>query len=386
MRWQLKIRLSKEPRRMGRRVNMKKLIIFLFSLILCGCSHDMNRREIDEINFIHVMSIDYSEGEYVLSAIYSSSQGADPEKGLAGDEESSEGRGATPFEAFQNLKLKNKKTVSIANTGYFLIGDRAASKGIDVCIDFLSRDETVKMESLLFIVKDMRAVDFINESFEKGQNVHEDLEAVEQKQQELVTRNDNTLVNILNALENDITCGLIPYLVADENSFLLQGYAVFDKLILVDYLDMDTSSGVNFIKNIIRAYPIYLEDNIGLSISYSKSRIKSKLTNNELKVMIDLSFETMVKEVNTDNNIFTEEELNRLTKMQNTYIENIIKKATNYSIHTGRDILQIARLMENQHNKKWSEIEDDWSSMISTIEYEFDIKSQITKSFILGSR
>src|SRR5690606_21747293 len=134
------------------------------------------------------------------------------------------------------------------------------------------------------------------------------------KQQELVTRNDNTLVNILNALENDITCGLIPYLVADENSFLLQGYAVFDKLILVDYLDMDTSSGVNFIKNIIKEYPIYLEDNIGLSISYSKSRIKSKLTNNELKVMIDLSFETMVKEVNTDNNIFTEEELNRLTK------------------------------------------------------------------------
>lgn len=364
---------------------MKRLVVVLFSLVLCGCSHDMNRREIDEINFIHVMGIDYLEGEYVLTAIYSSSQGADPEKGSARDEETSEGRGATPFEAFQNLKLKNKKTVSIANTGYFLLGDRAARKGIDICIDFLSRDETVKMESLIFITRDMKAADFINESIEKGQSVHEDLEAVEQKQQELITRNDNTLVNILNDLQNNITGGLIPYLIAEENSFLLQGYAVFDKLILVDYLDMDTSSGVNFIKNIIRAYPIYLDNNVGLSISYSKSHIKSELSNNKVKVVINLSFETMVKEVNANKDIFTKEELSRLTDMQNTYIVNIMKMATNYSINTGRDILQIARLMQNQHTKKWSKFEDDWSSMVSEIQYEYDVKSQITKSFILGT-
>lgn len=364
---------------------MKKTVIILFSLMLCGCSHDMNRREIDEINFIHVMGIDYSDGEYVLTAIYSFSQGADPEKGSAGDEETSEGRGATPYEAFQNLRLKNKKTVSIANTGYFLIGERAAEKGIDKSIDFLSRDETVKMESLIYITKDTKASDFIADSIEQGQKVHEDLEAVEQKQEELITRNDNTLCNILNDLKSDITGGIIPYLIAENNSFLIQGYAVFDKLTLVDYLDMDTSSGINFIKNIIRAYPIYLENNVGLSISYSKSHIKSKIKNNKVEVIIHLSFETMVKEINTNQDIFTEEILNNLTDMQNAYIINIMKNATNYSIQTGRDILQIARLIENQHTKRWSELENDWSSMISEIQYEFDVKSQITKSFILSS-
>lgn len=82
--------------------NMKKLVLILFAFLLSGCSHDMNRREIDEINFVHVMGIDYSNGEYTLTAIYSSSQGADPEGG-GGDEESSQGRGASPFEAFQDL-------------------------------------------------------------------------------------------------------------------------------------------------------------------------------------------------------------------------------------------------------------------------------------------
>ena len=360
-------------------------IIIIFSLLLCSCSHDMNRREIDEINFIHVMGIDYLEGEYVLTAIYSSSQGADPEKGSVGDEEISEGRGATPFEAFQNLKLKNKKTVSISNTGYFLIGEEAAQGGIGICLDFLSRDETVKMESLIFVIREDDASNFISQSIENGQTVHEDLEAVEQKQQELVTRNDNTLVNILNELENNTTSGILPYLISEENSFLLEGYAVFDKLVLVDYLDMDTSSGINFINNIVRAYPIYLKDKVSLSLSYSKSHLKSELDNNQVKIAIHVSFETMIKEINTDEDVFSVKALKNLTQMQNDYITKIMKKATNYSTSTGRDILQISRLLQNQHMKKWNDLEDDWSSMISEINYEFDVKSQITKSFILST-
>ena len=362
---------------------MKKLIIILFPFLLCSCSHDMNRREIDEINFIHVMGIDYPVGEYLITAVYSDGQGADPEKGSAGEEEISQGRGATPYEAFQNLRLKNKKSVSIANTGYFLIGERAAGHGIKLCVDFLSRDETVKMESLIFITKDVMAKEFITKSIEQGQTVHEDLEAVKQKQHELVTRNDNTLVNILNELENNTTSGLIPYLIAEDNAFLLQGYAVFDKHALVDYLDMETSSGVNFIKNIIRAYPIYLEDWIGLSISYSKSSLKSKLENNQIKVIIHLDFETMVREIKTDEEVFSANALENLTDMQNDYITGILKKATNYSVRTGRDILQIARLVENQHIKRWNDYKEDWNDKISEIQYEFQVNSQITKSFII---
>lgn len=362
----------------------KKLIILIGVIILSGCSHDMNRREIDEINFIHVMGIDYSLGEYVLTAIYSSSKGADSEDGSRGNEEISEGRGSTPYEAYENLKLKNKKSISIANTGYFLIGHRASSHGLDICIDFLSRDETVKMESLIFVIKDISASDFISQSIEQGQTIHEDLEAVEQKQKELITRVDNTLVNILNEMENDLTSVIIPYLIAEENSFLIEGYAVFDKLVLSDYLDMETSSGVNFIKNIVREFPIYLEDDVSLAISYAKSKLKSKIEDNKIKVIIDLDFETMIKEINTKEQIFTAEKLKSLTDMQNDYIIELMKKATDYSIHNGSDILQIARLVENQHLKRWKDYEEDWSEHISEIQYEFDVKSKITKSLILG--
>lgn len=359
------------------------LAIFCF-LFLSGCTHDMNRREIDEINFIHVMGIDYSEGNFIITVVYSSGSGADKEGGGSGKEEVSKGQGVTPYDAYVDLKLKNKKSISIANTGYFIIGERACSKGINTCIDFLSRDETTKMDSLIFVTKGVDAAEFIEDSMEEEQIIHEDLQAVEQKQKELVTRNDNTLINILNEIENEKSSVIIPYLITEEKAFLLKGYAVFDNLVLVDYLDMETSSGVNFFKNIVREFPIYLEDDVFLSILYTRSKVKSELDNKQIKVVINVDFETMVKEVLSDESIFNKKELDRLTIKQNEYIIDIMRKATNYSIVNGRDILQIARLIENQHTSKWSDYEENWEELISEIQYEFVVNSKISKSFIFG--
>lgn len=372
-------------------MKLKRIKALAFLLLLtgffAGCSHDMNRREIDEINFIHVMGIDYKDGEYTVSALYSSEGGADPEEGGGGDggtEEITEGKGKTPYQALEDIRLKNKKTISVANTGYFLIGDEAARKGIKECLDFLSRDETIKMEALIYIVENSSALDFLKQGLENEQTIHEDLEAVKQKQLELVTRNDNTLVNILNDMEQSYSSLLIPYLAAQEKSFLIKGYSVFDQLKLKDYLDLETSAGVNFVKDIIRVYPIYLNQEVGLSLSYSNTKLKSELNGKEVKIFIKVDFETMIKEILGEEKVFTKDALQELTKQQNEYIRNIIKKAVDYSVTSGLDILQIARLVENQHLGKWQELKEGWKDTISEIEYEYTVNSKIAKSFLLS--
>ncbi len=368
----------------------KKSALFMLMIIpfLCnGCSHDMNRKEIDEINFIHVMGIDFADGEYTVSALYSSEGGADPEAGGSGGggkEEITEGKGKTPYQAMEDIRLKNKKTISVANTGYFLIGDEAARNGIEDCLDFLSRDETIKMEALVYIVQNSSATDFLKQGLKDKQTIHEDLEAVEQKQMELVTRNDNTLVNILNDMEQNYSSVLIPYLVSQEKSFLIKGYSVFDQLKLKDYLDLETSSGVNFVKDIIRVYPIHLNNQVGLALSYSNTKLKSELKGKQVKVSIHVDFETMIKEIMGGEQVFTRDALMELTELQNEYIKKIIKKAVDYSVNTGLDILQIARLVENQHVGKWNEFAEGWKDTISEIEYEYTVNSKISKSFLLG--
>jgi spore germination protein KC len=49
------------------------------------------------------------------------------------------------------------------------------------------------------------------------------------------------------------------------------------------------------------------------------------------------------------------------------------------------DILNLARIVENQNVSGWKGIEGDWDTMISNIEYKYQVRSQITKSFILGN-
>lgn len=365
-----------------RRSIMLGMIISFSIFIFSSCSHDMNHREIDEISFVLVMGIDYDGKEYTITTVHSLGigEGVDQPK-----EEITEGSGKTPYEAFQALRLKNKKTTSIANIGYILLGEQAARQGLGDALDYFSREQSIKMESLVYVTKNQKAADFIKEAKDKEQRIHEDLETMEDKQSELVTRNDNTLVNVFNEMFQTNSSVLLPYLLSEDNIFIIRGYAVFDQLKLKDYLDEDTSSGINFVKGIIREYPIYLEDKVGLELSYSSTKKKSKVELSTVTVEIHIDFETMIKEVSRTGNAFTREALEELTEEQNQYVYDIVKRAVDYSKNTGLDIMNIARLVENQHYKQWGELEKTWKDSIATVDYDIIINSKISKSFILGN-
>ncbi len=370
--------------------SMKKigffLLLLLFPLFFSGCTHDMSRKEIDEINMILVLGIDYADGEYTLTGLYNSGGGADPgEGGGSGNEELAEGTGKSAYAALEDLKLKNKKEITLAQTGSFLIGEGAAPRVLDKSIDFLSRDETIKMEALIYVIKESSAADFIQGGMENKQKIYEDMGAIEQKQKELLTRNDNSMVNTLNDMRQTYSCVLIPYLIADETGYVIDGYAVFDDLKLHDYLNRETSDGVNFIRNIMRSYPIYLNDNVGLSVSFTKTKLKAHLEEKQITVTVKVNFETMIKEVASKEDIFKTDTLLKLTDEQNEYIRQIIEKAVNYSISTGLDILNLARVVENQNVKEWKTVKENWPDLISNIKYEYKLESRISKSFTLGN-
>jgi spore germination protein KC len=346
----------------------------------------MNREEIDEIDLVLTLGIDYAEGEYSISALYSTGGGSDSEAGAgSGEEQVAKGKGKTAYEALEDLKQKNKKNITLAQAGSFLIGEEAAKQGIDQALDFLKRDETIKMEALVYIIKGMSANEFIEEGIKNKQTIHEDLEAMEQKQKELLTRSSNTFVNILNDMEQQYSSVLIPYLIGEKAGLLIEGYAVFDELKLVDYLDRDTSDGINFIRNTMRSFPIYLEDEVSLAVSYTNTKLKADLVNNQITITIKVDFESMLKEIITKENIFTQKELLRLTDAQNEYVLDILEKPVDYSKKNGMDILNLARIVENQNVSGWKGIEGSWDQMLTNIEYRYQIRSQITKSFILGN-
>ena len=366
-----------------RGVHMKKLIFLVIPLLLCGCTSDLNRREIDELNIVHVLGVDYADGEYTITVVYNSGGGGGQEN--SGELQTASGSGKTAYQAFEDLKNKNRKSISIAHTGFYLIGDEAARRGIDYCIDFISRDETIKLEAMVFVAKDRKASDFIEQGVENKKLLQEELQAINQKQMESMKRNGNTIVTILNEMDNHLASLLIPYIIYNEEIFLIDGYAVFDQLRLRDYLDSETSSGVNFVKNIVRRYPIFLEDEgISLVMSNTKTNVETFLEQGNVMASIRVDFETQINEVYTREDIFSQTKLSELTEKQNSYLQGIIKKAVDYAQATHLDILQLSRMIENQHPRQWKmSLEEDWPELLGEIEFEYDINSRISKSFII---
>jgi spore germination protein KC len=363
---------------------MKKIFLVLFiSCFMNGCSYDLSRKEIDEINLIQVLGIDFTKDGYLLSALYSTGGGSDSKSPTI--EAVVNGFGKTPYEAYESLKKKSTKSISLAHAAYFLIGEKAAQNGIDDCIDFLSRDETVKMDALFYVTNGTSAQDFVEKGIKNKQSIHNDLAAIKQKQQEQIKRCDNSLVNLLNEMGQTYSSMLIPYLLYRENSFLIVGYAVFDHHRLADYLDQDTSDGIDFVKNSIRRYPIYIDKRVSLLVYHSKSKIDSRLSNGRVAVTIQIDFETMVKEVSTGKNVFRPKQISDLTHQQNQHMKRIIEKAAAYSKSTGYDILQISRMLQNQDTINKNIMDGNWKYMVSNTEYTYEFTSKITKSFILGN-
>jgi hypothetical protein len=75
------------------------------------------------------------------------------------------------------------------------------------------------MEALVYIIKGEEAQEFIEKAMDEKQIIHENLDAMKQKQLKFVTRNENTLVNVLNDMEQKYSSLLIPYLITKEAAF-----------------------------------------------------------------------------------------------------------------------------------------------------------------------
>ena len=362
-------------------MKLRVVICLMFlSCLLCSCSDDINRKEIDEVDIVRIVGVDYLNNQYTLSVLYTENGGTDSTSATA---TIIKAEGKTIFEAYENLKLKNKKSITLAHTNYFLIGDAAARNGLKVCLDFISRDETIKMDSLVNVVKDKTAVGLLEEAREKNLMIYEDLDAISQKQIETITKSDNTIANYLNEMEQDDICLLMPCFVLEENALLSQGLAVFKDAKLCDYLDETTSLGINFINNRIRTCPIYLDQFVGLAIADTNTRISSRFQNGRIVVSIEIKYETNVKEVTTSEDIFDHDTLVELTGKQDYYIQSLMQKAIDYSVTTKRDIFGIKKIIQNQLASQWPTIQLRWYEYFDEIQYEFKIHSKIVKSFVV---
>jgi spore germination protein KC len=357
------------------------ILIILSVVALSGCSQDLNKNEIDKVDLIRVLGVDYAKNEYTLTALYSTGTGAETS---AGNITVIDASGPSLFEAYENLKLKNKKNLSLAHASFFLIGESLAKNGIEPFISYLSRDETIKMNSLVYITKNMKASKVIDEAKKKKIMIQDDLNAMVQKRLERVTRNDNTLLYLLEDINDKVSDTVIPYLVFDKGNLFMQGYTAMNRMKLIGYLDEDTSLGIDFFKNIVRTCPIYLEDEIGLQITSVKTKLKPTLQYDGVLVKVDIDYDSILRNMNLGNTSLSKDEIEDLKKKQNEYIQRLIDQAILVTRTLNVDVIEIGKVIM-QDEVIWDRISQNKDNYLQYINYDYNFESRIARSAVAGT-
>lgn len=138
---------------------MKKVILFIFILILSGC---YNYRELSDLAIVSALSIDKEEDNYIVNAqIINIIEGG--KKGISEAPITvitSEGK--TIFDAIRKLNLKTPKIYFGSNIEYILLSKNVIENNLDEIVDYLSRETKLPLNYLIVTTLNSQPKDILS--------------------------------------------------------------------------------------------------------------------------------------------------------------------------------------------------------------------------------
>lgn len=361
---------------------MKKIIlgigILLFCFTMVGCSKDLNKKEINEIDMIRVLGIDYIDNQYSITALY----GIGGPDSINGDVETIEAKGNTLFETIEGLKKENKKDLSFSYTNFYLIGQGLAEHGIDETVRFLIADETIKINALMYVVKDEDAATILKDAKAEKSMVHEDLKAMVSKRLDSITRNENTILSIFEEIEDGKSSIIMPFFNYADKKLGMSGYAAFRDNKLAAFLDEDTSLGVDLLRGIVKSCPIYLPDGYGLTVHNVKTVLTPTLQSNSVHIKVHLKFDSVLRSISSPNQVIDAKLRKKIKDEQTKYMIQLLEQAFNTARSIDVDLFRLSDILEN-NSTIWNALRNHKDDYLQFTKFDYTIESRITKSIVL---
>lgn len=361
---------------------MKKIILGIGILLFCstmvGCSKDFNSKEINEIDMIRILGIDYVDNQYSITALY----GIGGPETINGDVVTIEAKGDTLFEAFEELKKENKKDLSFSYTNFYLIGQGLAEQGIDETVRFLISDETIKINALMYVIKDEDAGTIIRDAKEDKAMIHDDLKAMVSKRLDSIKRNDNTILGIFEEIEDGKSSVIMPFIDYTDKRLGMSGYAAFFNNKLVAFLDEDTSLGIDLLKGIVKSCPIYLPDGYGLTINNVKTVLTPSLQSNSININVQLKFDSVLRSMSSSNQVIDAKLRKKIKDEQTRYMIKLLDKAFTTAQAINVDLFRLRDILKN-NTTIWDVLQSKKDDFLQYTKFNYTIESRITKSSVL---
>ena len=240
------------------------------------------------------------------------------------------------------------------------------------------------MNAQVLLYSEGNVNEFMKKSLDDETFLQDDLAAIDEKQLYTKKKVDNTIADVVSVLDDNEENLLLPYLVYNDKELFIDGYGVFqgDKLKL--YLDTKTSTAVDFFRNRLRTYPIYLKNSVGVMVTDSKVSKKLEIVNGIIQVNVQIYFQSDIKEVRDQEAVYQTYYINQIESLQNEYVREMLKNLVDLTKEYHVDLLELKKEARKQYTKDWDSISSKWDRNFEKMNYKYNISSQAAQSYVVG--
>lgn len=373
-------------------MNKKLLLVILCLLMLTGC---YDYKELNTLAILSATSIDYQDGEYVVTAQEINPQAPDKTAVIQSPFFIYTSEGKTLQEAYREITMTSSKFLYSHHLQLLLISENVAKEKLSEIIDFYLRNPAIRTEFNVIIYKsdnpleiitpitDISSASIVNTMMTNMKYMgttrlmtfNELVEGYVNEREQLVV----PAIDIINKEEDGESIENVESSIVKE-SYQLENLAVFKDNVLVGYLDKEEALTYNYlmnnIQNSVLTYQCGKDEYITLEIVSSKSEIKTK----DGKIKIVLELEGNINESNCQIDLNKEKNVVKIQKEISDYwakeitdnIKGIIKEYDS-------DIFGFLNIMYKNDYEEYKKIKDK-QDYLSKLEISVDSKVMIKSS------
>lgn len=373
---------------------MKKLIIFMWIILLSGC---WNYRELNELGIATGIAIDKKDDEYILTYMIANSK----KQGSENEEATTtvySGYGKSIYEATKDMALSVPKEIYVGHVDIIILSKEIANEGIENALDFLFRYPQTRNQFYLLVAdgcdaKDVFKVTIPLESF-PSQNISKNLETTDDLQgftykvtfneliDDLLSEGINPVLPTIKII-GDVEIGNKEENIKqnEPSTYLKLGMlGIFKNDKLLEISSKDESMGINLLNKKIKTLVVRTNYDNGYAVMHGKdAKASYDINYNDVKIKITMngSIHEITSDINlSDNNIIKDLK----TKFEKEITDKAYK-AIFLAQSNKTDIFGIGNKIYKKNYKYWYTVRDSWDDLVFpnlniTVETEINLISK----------
>jgi len=376
------------------------LLIGIIPVTSTGC---WNSRELNTMGIVGTMGLDVVGNKIKITL-----EVMKPAAGKAGSKAEGaastmvnyvQGTGDSVFDALRNVTTKYDRKLFLSHIKFYIFGEEAARKGLIDYLDWYQRDHEPRRSSYIVVAKGTTAESLmgINGGIEPTSTDY--LE----KTFELRAANGKVAgITLLEFLKNYYGKGIQPVTgiiskvpkvnikAKDEtpspSEISAEGTALFLEGKLVGFLNGAETKGFNFVTNKIKGGIIAFtipgkEGMTSIEIVKSKTKNSVKISEEGIKLFVNVKIDGMIGEENSKVNLKNEEIIKELEKLSaakvKEEIETSIKEVQN---QYKADIFGFGLIVHGKYPTEWRKTKENWNEEFAKAALEVNVTCKITRT------